>query len=113
MDIPPPFNSPVVHHALLPPVVSKRARYFIRHGGWCILATTSLAVALFQPVRAADGPEKPAAAEGSARLFSELPPEQTGLHFVQKIAVEDPQSYLYNSGLPSPSTSPTAVPPQA
>ena len=47
---------------------------------------------------AADEPQKAAPEVVGKPLFTELPPEQTGLNFVQKIAVEDVQSYLYNSG---------------
>ncbi len=70
------------------------------HPGWRQWAlSVPLITLLAGGCRTAAGGEKATApAEGSARLFAELPPGQTGLNFVQRIAVEDPQSYLYNSG---------------
>src|SRR6188472_1689742 len=96
MDIFSSSPCPVIHCA-------GPATVHLRHAlrlGWrrrtiCVPLMAVLAGAC-QP---AAGEEKPAApVTGSPPLFTELPPGQTGLNFVQRIAVDDPQSYLYNSG---------------
>ncbi len=94
MEIPLPSNCPAVNQAK-PPVSSRRPA---RPGGpraLCIPVITILAGCCL-PV-AGDGKASPPAGEGT-RLFAELPPGQTGLNFVQRITMDDPQSYLYNSG---------------
>ena len=62
------------------------------------MGVTLIAVlaAMCSPAVGADQAAAPA--PGGAPLFTELTPAQSGLDFTQKIAVEDPQSYLYNSG---------------
>ena len=69
----------------------KRLRHDLRWRAWSIPLLCVLA-------GECRGAEPPAAPAGGARLFTELPPAQTGLNFVQRIMTEDPQSYLYNSG---------------